>query len=61
MKLIELVAIGDLDTHMYIGHCVHCGEKHKLFTQADNNPEYYTTVRLICDCGHVVSFRLPVN
>lgn len=38
-----------------------CGKEHILLTQEDNNPEYHTSVSLICQCGEIVTFNLPVN
>ena len=38
-----------------------CGKIHKLWTQMDENPEYYIDVHVICDCGDKVHFELPVN
>jgi hypothetical protein len=45
----------------YAVDCTGCGETHTLWTQADDNPEYYTNVNLKCKCGKLVEFNLPVN
>lgn len=44
--------------------CTGCGKEYKLYTQSDDDhdPEYYTGVYILCDCGHVTRrFSLPVN
>jgi len=41
--------------------CALCQKEHSLRTQRDNNPEYYTSVFIKCDCGDYVYFSLPVN
>ena len=38
-----------------------CGLTLTVYTQEDNHPEYYTTVKVKCFCGSLVSFKLPVN
>lgn len=38
-----------------------CGKEHILLTQPDNRPEYRSDVGLVCGCGHIVCFSLPVN
>ncbi len=48
------------DLHAYNNTCF-CGKKHTLLTQDDNNPEYYSVVISICECGRLVRFSLPVN
>jgi len=44
----------------YIEKCM-CGKEIQVFTQPDNDPEYYTTIYVKCDCGDFVKFSLPVN
>lgn len=51
----------DYDNNEYKKICEGCGKSHSMWTQSDNNPEYYTDVALRCDCGHYVMFNLPVN
>ena len=45
----------------YITQCSDCDVSHTVFTQADDSPEYYTDVHILCACGSLVSFNLPVN
>lgn len=52
--------IGYYNSHVYQQQCT-CGKTHTLLSQDDNNPEYYTDVSVICDCGEAVRFNLPVN
>ena len=49
------------DKNVYTLICENCGQGHVLYTQKDNNPEYYTKVSKYCECGYYVSFLLPVN
>lgn len=56
------------DTHIslysntvYSEDCNKCDKKHILLTQSNRFPEYYTTVKIICDCGNLIKFDLPVN
>lgn len=56
----------DYDIEMYQRYpyrasCPTCNKCHTVITQEDSNPEYYTDVNLICDCGGLVGFSLPVN
>jgi hypothetical protein len=41
--------------------CDNCNTVHKLQTQQDNFPEYYTDIFIECKCGNLVHFELPVN
>lgn len=41
--------------------CTNCGKEYVLFTQKDDDPEYYTDVYILCKCGEYVEFSLPVN
>lgn len=45
----------------YTNKCINCSKEIKLFTQIDNNPEYFTYVYIQCNCGEYVRFDLPVN
>lgn len=45
----------------FIRECKDCGYVHHVFTQQDSNPEYHTDVGVLCVCGSVVWFSLPVN
>lgn len=45
----------------YIEKCCCCEKLITIFTQEDDNPEYYTNVYVECDCGQKVEFTLPVN
>lgn len=45
----------------YKSLCTNCNKEHKLRTQEDNYPEYYTYIFIECNCGDYVHFRLPVN
>lgn len=45
----------------YSLNCDKCDKAHSLITQRDDNPEYYTDVTVVCDCGTHVHFELPVN
>lgn len=38
-----------------------CGREITVETQKDDDPEYYTEVGVLCDCGNFVYFQLPVN
>lgn len=39
-----------------------CGMKITIFTQRDDNPEYYYGINVVCaSCGKFVEFTLPVN
>ena len=51
----------EYENNEYVEHCDNCGERHSMFTQSDNCPEYYTQVALRCPCGEYVMFNLPVN
>ena len=46
---------------MYEETCPKCGEVHKIHSQRDDEPEYYTAVGVLCRCGQIVEFLLPVN
>lgn len=46
--------------HVYKEKC-ECGNEVTVMTQDDHSPEYYTDVRVVCKCGEVVAFSLPVN
>jgi hypothetical protein len=40
----------------------HCGEEYIIYTQRDDNPEYYAGIYIVCNkCNEVVEFSLPVN
>lgn len=56
----ELYEFGSKYAQTYSASCV-CGKTIEVSTQEDNNPEYYTTVFVKCDCGKSVKFDLPVN
>jgi rRNA maturation endonuclease Nob1 len=45
----------------YKKECENCKKIVTLKTQADECPEYYTTVYILCVCGDYVNFVLPVN
>ena len=45
----------------YTEVCPDCGKSHSLYTQANKMPEYYTSVNIVCDCGELIEFDLPVN
>lgn len=45
----------------YVSRCTKCKKEYTLLTQEDDNPEYYTMVRVKCICGGVAYFELPVN
>lgn len=46
----------------YSEKCEMCEENHRVLTQKDRNPEYYTDVGIPCrNCGHIIWFELPVN
>lgn len=47
--------------HPFIEKCPSCKKEKMLLTQADNSPEYHTGVGLICECGEIIWFSLPVN
>ncbi len=41
--------------------CSGCDKIYTIYTQDDDEPEYYTNIYLECSCGHYVDFSLPVN
>ena len=46
---------------VYVEKC-RCGSILELITQADEDPEYYTNVFVLCSkCKEYVHFKLPVN
>lgn len=49
------------DRTKYKSRCVKCGRKFTLLTQEDDCPEYYTNVAVVCECGGIAYFQLPVN
>lgn len=49
------------DNYIYYSECKNCKKNNFLLTQADHHPEYYSTVGMVCECGEVVFFELPVN
>ncbi len=61
MKDDERLKKYTFDTTKYKETCSTCGKTHMLYTQHDNDPEYYTNVILQCDCKDYVVFTLPVN
>lgn len=48
------------DLHVYKEKCK-CGNEVIALTQDDRSPEYYTDVGIVCECGEIVTFSLPVN
>lgn len=46
---------------LFFEFCDKCSTKHSIYTQQDKNPEYYTDIYVVCKCGDVVHFLLPVN
>ena len=46
--------------HLYKAKCK-CGKEFIALTQEDSSPEYHTDVGVVCDCGQIVWFILPVN
>lgn len=38
-----------------------CGKEFTIYTQDDDRPEYYTDVWVVCECGGLTHFSLPVN
>lgn len=54
----------DLKDSMYdyeYSQICECGKSHKVFTQNNHCAEYETTIFIVCDCGQLVEFELPVN
>jgi len=54
----------DLNTYentLYDETCKKCGKMHLIYSQKDHLPEYYTPVYVVCECGELVLFNLPVN
>lgn len=49
------------DCYPYIEKCKKCKKKLVILTQDDRTPEYYTEVGVVCECGEIVWFSLPVN
>ncbi len=58
---MRLEDVCKLDRHEYTKNCELCGLKLEVFTQADNDPEYYTDIYVRCNCGEYIHFELPVN
>lgn len=44
----------------YVDTCK-CGKSCTVFTQRNHYAEYDTLVYVLCDCGELVEFILPVN
>lgn len=62
MKLKDLK--DTYERHPYHNKCVVCHNETTLYTQADRNPEYYTTIYIECphcDTDELIEFKLPVN
>jgi len=47
--------------HRYEQTCAQCNKVNAVFTQEDDGSEYHTQVYVLCECGEVVQFDLPVN
>lgn len=46
----------------YTQFCPTCGRENVVKSQADNSPEYHTTIYTECiHCGQEVEWTLPVN
>lgn len=66
MTIEELMKIPksnrDFDTRLVkVEACKGCGHLLRLVSQADDSPEYYSQVFVVCECGELVSFSVPVN
>jgi hypothetical protein len=48
------------ECHPYKEKCK-CGKETIVLTQEDRNPEYYSSIGVICECKEIVWFNLPVN
>lgn len=46
---------------MFTQKCPTCEYEHKVVSQADKDPEYYTVVYTFCRCGYMLNWELPVN
>lgn len=49
------------DGYEYKKKCKTCGSNILVLTQQDDDPEYYTTIYVQCECGEFIHFDLPVN
>lgn len=47
--------------YIFIEKNVNVEKKVVVMTQEDKSPEYSTSVRVLCDCGELILFELPVN
>lgn len=66
MKEEELKSIEpnkrDFDQRMSTSQdCSSCGKIHRVYHQDDYDPEYYTDIYVVCECGELVEFVVPVN
>jgi len=63
--LIECSVCGtEADMGQHVAHlrkCSQCGDSHYILGQIGDYPEYYATAKIICGCGNLVAFSLPVN
>lgn len=58
----EPSGLNDFDKrYKYTKKCKQCEKTHTLLTQEDADPEYYTEISVLCDCGNYVCFCVPVN
>jgi len=58
MKVEE---IRELDRYPYRKRCDRCGREITVYTQEDDDPEYYTDIYVPCVCGNYLKFKLPVD
>lgn len=45
----------------YTYACKKCKKQFRFKTQTDDNPEYYTDIAILCDCGEWLPCVFPVN
>jgi len=46
---------------LYIEKCKKCGIDHSVYSQEDDCSEFITSVGVLCKCGNIVWFSLPVH
>lgn len=59
--VMSIYDFGDKYAQTYTEKCSNCGKEHKVSTQRDDCPEYYTSIYVLCNCDKSVRFELPVN
>jgi len=53
--------LGSVYSFPYKEKCKKCGIEKTVYTQKDDHSEFITQVGILCICGEMVWFDLPVN